>query len=113
MKDWAETVAFALSLPGTSLDSYYGHPCPKVNGKAILAPGHEPGSFCLMVNKPEKELLLETDPETFWQTDHYRNYPALLVRYAGTDDERVRTYIRRAWWDRATHAQKTEYGDRP
>lgn len=113
MKDWDAVVAQALALPETYLDPYYGVPCPKVNRKAIVAPGHEAGSFVLMVSKPEKELLLDTDPDTFWQTDHYRNYPAVLVRFGGGNDARLRTYIARAWWDRLSRAQQKAFGDRP
>jgi hypothetical protein len=113
MKDWEEALAFALALPGTAIGSYYGVPSPKVNGKAILAPGREAGSFCLMVTLAEKEMLLETDPDTFWQTDHYRGYPAVLVRFGTDADARIRTYITRAWWDRAPRALRTVYGERP
>lgn len=113
MRDWDEAVAYALTLPGTYIESYYGHPVPKVNKKAILAAGHEAGSFCLFVAKPEKEVLLETDPDTFWQTDHYRNYPAILVRFGGGARERIETYIQRAWWDRATREARKDFGDRP
>jgi len=30
----------------------------------------------------EREVLMELDPRAFFFTDHYRNYPAVLVRLA-------------------------------
>ncbi len=51
----------------------------------------------------EKELLMETDPDTFSETDHVRGWLAVLVRFGG-GDERAQTVIERAWWDRAGRA---------
>ena len=113
MKDWEEAVAFACALPGVEMAPWWGTPCPKVNGKGFMSPGREPGSFALMVTWPEKHMLLETEPETFWQTDHYRNYPMLLVRYGTPSRERIELYIRRAWWDRLKKAQRAAAGERP
>jgi hypothetical protein len=93
---WEEAVAFALSLPGTELSSSYGKPAVKVaaNGRAFLSVGHEPDtSFVLMIGEDEIEMLKATDPGTFWQTRHYEGWPAVLVRYEATDEERVRDVI--------------------
>lgn len=112
MDDWDDVVAFALSLPDVEMASFYGTPAPKVNGKAIVGPSREPGSFYLPSTHGEKAILLETDPETFWETDHYRGWPGLLVRY-GRERERVEMLIRRAWWDRAKKPQRAAFGERP
>lgn len=110
MRDWDEVVAFACALPDVAMESFYGTPCPKVNGKAFVSPGREPGSFCLFVPMGEKELLLETDPDTFWETPHYRNYPAVLARYGTLARERLELYLQRAWWDRAKKPQRAAAG---
>lgn len=113
MKDWKAVVAFALTLPDTYMDPFYGTPCPKVNKKAFVSPGREPGSFHVMCSHEEKAVLLETDPETFWQTPHYEGWPGLLVRYGSADPDRVKSVIRRAWWDRASKTQRKDFEDRP
>lgn len=113
MKDWEDVKAFALSLPDTTVESFYGTPCPKMNGKAFVSPGREPGSFHVMSSHDEKAVLLETDSATFWQAPHYEGWPGLLVRYASVDPERVRDVITRAWWDRAKPAQREAFGNRP
>lgn len=110
MDDWEDACAFALTLPEVEIGSWWNTPCPKINGKGLMSPGREPGSFALMVAEDEKPLLLETDPETFWQTDHYRNFPMLLVRYGTPARERIELYIQRAWWDRAKKAQRLAAG---
>ncbi len=113
LDSWEAVKSFALTLPDTSLESYYGTPCPKVNGKAFVSPGREPDSFHVMSPHDEKAVLLETDPAIFWQTPHYEGWPGLLVRYAGHDPDRVRLVVTRAWWDRANKAQRKAFGDRP
>jgi hypothetical protein len=113
MKDWDEVAAYALSLPGTEAGSSYGKPAMKVRGKLIASAGHTDGSFHVPASHEEKALLLETGPETFWQTPHYESWPGLLVRFGSADVERVRRVIARAWWDRATVAARRSFGDRP
>ncbi|MES2095368.1 MAG: hypothetical protein V4459_01275 [Pseudomonadota bacterium] len=111
---WEDVVAFALTLPDTVMESFYGTPCPKVNQKAFVSPSHEAEtSFHVPSPHAEKAVLLDTDPDTFWQTPHYASYPGLLVRYGADDPERIATVIRRAWWDRAKKPQREAFGDRP
>lgn len=110
MDSWEEACAFACTLPDVVMEKWWGTPCPKVNGKGFMSRGREAGSFGLMVTHPEKQMLFETDPETFWETDHYRNYPMLLVRLGTPTRERIELYIRRAWWDRAKKAQRVAAG---
>ena len=88
-----EAFAFALTLPGTEQASHYRAPAIKANGHAILAPGREEGSFCVMIDQDTKLMLLETDPATYWQTPHYDGWPAVLVRENSDDPERVRATI--------------------
>jgi hypothetical protein len=110
---WDSVMAFGLTLPGTEPSTSYGKPAVRLRGKAFLFPGRERGSFAVMAPVEEKELLMETDPETFWETDHYRGYPAVLVRFESTERERIENVIRRAWWDRLTKAQQKNFGPRP
>ena len=114
LDDWDHVVAFALTLPDTYMESFYGTPCPKVNKKAFVSPSHEAAtSFHVPSKHDEKAMLLDTDPGTFWQTPHYEGWPGVLVRYGSDDPERIRLVISRAWWDRASKTQRTAFGDRP
>ncbi len=112
--DWEQVRDFALALPDTELSTSYGRPAVKLRGKAFLYPGREPGSFAVATPLGEKEILMETDPDTFWETTHYRGWPAVLVRFGSPDHERIERVIERAWWDRASKAQRTARGgERP
>ncbi len=110
---WDDIAAFALTLPGTEASTSWGQPAIKVRGKLICSTGHQPGSFHVSASHDEKAVLLESDPDTFWQTAHYANWPGLLVHYGSRDPERVRAVIARAWWDHATRTAQQAYGTRP
>jgi hypothetical protein len=112
-RTWDEVVAFALALPETELSTSYGKPAVKVRGRAFVFPGREAGSFAAASPLAEKELLIETDPEAFWETDHYRGWPAVLVRFGAADRERIEAVIARAWWDRASKPLRMVFGERP
>jgi hypothetical protein len=111
MDNWDAVVAFACTLPDVRMEPWYGKPCPKLNGKALVSPGHELGSFALFLHDmAEKPMLMETDPKTFWQTAHYSDYPMVLARYGTGARDRVELYIRRRWWDLAKKAQRAGAG---
>jgi hypothetical protein len=98
MTDWDALETFALSLAGTVAGLYYGVPAIKIaaNDRAFVSSGSEAGSFVLMIDRDTKDMLLATDPDTFWQTPHYEGWPALLVRYDGADPARVQAMVARA-----------------
>lgn len=98
MNDWETVAAFALSLPDTVAEPHYGGPAVKVasNRRAFVSAGREADSFVLAIDQATKDMLLETDPATFWQTPHYEGWAGLLVRYGSADPERVCAMIERA-----------------
>lgn len=111
---WDQVVAFARSLPGVTMERFYGRPCPKVNRKAVASPSHETEtSFHVPCPHDEKTVPLETGLDTFWRTPQYKGWPGVLVRYGSGDPERIRSVIRRAWRDRAKKVQREVFGDRP
>lgn len=94
-----EAVAFALTLPDTERGTSYGKPAVKVasNGRAFLYPSHEPDtSFGVAMDLDSIEILKETDPDTFWQTQHYVGWEGVLIRYESPDADRVLEVISRS-----------------
>ena len=109
---WEEVVAIALALPGAELSRSYGRPALKVRGKAFAATGKADDHFVLMAELDEVDILMETEPQAFFQTDHYKGWPAVLVRYATADPERIAALLERAWERRASKAQREEHAKR-
>ncbi|MFD0632902.1 MmcQ/YjbR family DNA-binding protein [Catenulispora yoronensis] len=59
----------------------------------------------------EKEALISARPDAFFTTEHYRGYPAVLVRLAEIDDDELRTLLVAAWRMRATKTMARQYAD--
>ncbi len=59
----------------------YRMPALKVKGKSFVHFRDELDSIVLkMPSLEQRDELLATEPQTYYITDHYRDYPALLVR---------------------------------
>ena len=110
---WDSVMAFAMALPGAEESTSYGRPTVRIRSKPIVYPTREPESFAIAASLDEKQMLIETDPDTFWDSAHFSGWPAVLVRYGSAERERIETVIRRAWWDRLSKAQQREFGERP
>jgi hypothetical protein len=92
-----DAMAYALGLPDVERSTSYRQPCAKANGNGFLFVGHAPKeAFALRMDMDTKQIMLETHAETFFETAHYSDYPAILVRYDGPDDDLVREMIGRA-----------------
>ena len=44
-----------------------------------------------------KEMLIEAAPERFFDDDHYRGYPAVLIRLPEIDEDELAGLFREAW----------------
>lgn len=64
-------------------------PHPPASGEGL--DGAEGGSI------DERDMLLEADPKVFHITEHYRNYPSLLVRIAAVEPDVLRAMFERNW----------------
>lgn len=72
----------ALALPGVVESKSYGTPSLKV-GKNMIARLKEDGETLVMrMDIISRDLLLRAKPQVFYITDHYRDYPYILVRLA-------------------------------
>jgi hypothetical protein len=88
----------ALELPSVTESTSYGTPALKV-GKTLIARLKEDGeTLVLKVDLMERDSLLESAPDIFFLTDHYRGYPLVLVRLARADIRQMEMLLRRAWF---------------
>jgi hypothetical protein len=87
----------AKALPGVVVSTSYGTPALKVRGK-LLARLHQDGEcFVLRADLLDREILIQSDPAVFFITDHYRDYPWILVRLLTVDPEALPDLMKRAW----------------
>ena len=88
----------ALSFPGAREEAHYGQPSFKIEKKFFTRLRGEDASVVWMVDSiDERDSLIEMDPKTYFITDHYRNYPSVLVRIARLNETMLRKMLERRW----------------
>lgn len=97
-----ETVReLALALPDVEAGTAYGSPAVKVGGKmfACMAVHRsaEPNTLAVRVDFPDRDELIESDPSVFYLTDHYVNYPCVLVRLGRIETDALRDLLAMGW----------------
>ena len=107
-----ETVRqLALALPGVDEGKSWGTPAFRV-GKKFLARLREDGDLVVRVEFAAREVLMGAAPGTFYITDHYRDYPAMLVRLSKVDPDDLRELLEEAWRRNASKKLLAEFEER-
>lgn len=98
----------ALALPEVEESSSGSPPTFSVRGKGLAWPylaratpkGRRevvPGVLAVRCAIEVKAMLLEAAPSIFFDDDHYRGYPAVLVRLAVIEEGELADLLRDAW----------------
>jgi hypothetical protein len=100
--DWHELRTLALSLPDVEETTSWGKPSFKVRGKwfAGLSPHTKeaPGALVIRCDPDERPLMLAAQPELFYVTPHYVNYPrVVLVRLEAATAGDLSDRLEDAW----------------
>jgi hypothetical protein len=92
----------ALAWPEVEDGTSYGTPALKVrkNGDSLVMPG---------VPQDEREILVESRPKLFYFTDHYRDYPIVLIRLSKANRSIIEPLLRRHWRTLASKAAVKTY----
>jgi hypothetical protein len=108
MISYGDVRRIALSLPGTIDESspdrlvfsvagrgyawtYFGRLAPKKPRVAF------PDVLAVHCGLDRKEMLIEAAPDIYFDDDHYRGYPAVLVRLAPVDPAEFAALLDGAW----------------
>jgi hypothetical protein len=89
----------ALALPAAYEKLSYGTPGFFVE-KKLFARIKEDGATLVVYNNERDELIAE-DPYAFFITDHYRNYPMLLINLVKIKQARLQELLKISWQIRA------------
>ncbi|MEO7039403.1 MAG: MmcQ/YjbR family DNA-binding protein [Gemmatimonadaceae bacterium] len=106
---FAEVIRLALQLPGVVESTSYGTAALKVRDKLLARLKEDNATIVLRVEHFEREHLLRCDPATFHITDHYRNYPYVLVNLTSADATLLAQLLEDAWRKAVTTAVRNEY----
>src|SRR5688572_13028375 len=91
----------ASALPGVEESTTYGVTSLKLGGKLLTFPAMnksaEPNSLAVRIDFDQREALIAEAPDTYYVTDHYVNYPVVLVRLSHVNPEALRDLLHAAW----------------
>jgi hypothetical protein len=86
----------ALALPGVEDGTSYGTPALKASGKLLARLKEDGETLVVRVDLDARDLLLRSDPEAFFLTDHYVAHPWILVRLPAVQRAALATLLEEA-----------------
>ena len=102
MPCWDEVVSLCeAELPEVERSTSYGTPALKVKGKLFARLKENGEQLVVFVDFMEREALTQENPDVYLVTDHYRDYPMMLVNLAAVPDDELREVLIESWRRRA------------
>ena len=87
----------ALTFPEVVESTSYGTPALKVRGKLMLRLKEDHETLICRTTWEERERRLALEPDIFFLTDHYREYPWVLLRLPIATQTVLNSAIEHAW----------------
>ncbi len=87
----------AHTLPEVEDSTSYGTPALKVRGKLFARLHQDRDCFVLRAGVLDRHILIQAQPNVFFITEHYRNYPWILVRLSSVPRSALPELLERAW----------------
>ena len=95
---YGRVVELAKRLPGVVESRSYGTPSIKVKRRLLARLRSEAeGGLAIQCDFMEREMLLQAAPETFYVTDHYADYPMVLVNLETVRWEAMPGILEHGW----------------
>ena len=86
----------ALSLPKVVESTSYGTAAFKAGGKLLARLREDGETLVVGTTFEERAEMLAADPDTYYLTDHYVNYPWVLVRLSRVHPDGLQDLLARA-----------------
>jgi hypothetical protein len=90
-----------LALPEVAESKVYGSPALKVRGRMFaciaIHRSAEPDTLAVRIEFDERDELIRTEPDIYYLTDHYVNYPCVLVRLRQIHPDALRDLLLMGW----------------
>ena len=98
MADWDTVSELARTFPEVD-PATSGRVAFSVRGKGFAweARERDGGGLAVRVDRDEKELILESNPDVYFTSPHYNGYPGVQIRLEAIDREELFERIEEAW----------------
>lgn len=94
----ADARRLLLGLPHIVAGRSYGMPSFLLDGRFFARFRDDDSVLVLQLGTmAERDVLMQLDPRAFFFTEHYRNYPAVLIRLAEVPPTLFADVVREAW----------------
>jgi hypothetical protein len=94
---WNDVRRIALAFPGVEEGTSYGTPAFRASKKFFTRLKEDGQSIVVRIDMEEREILMAADPKTYFITDHYRPWPAMLVNLASAHESQVYRLLEQSW----------------
>jgi hypothetical protein len=96
--DWNTVRELAVSFPEVESSSS-GRVAFSVRGKGFgwEARERDRGGLAVRVDRDEKQLFLDANPDVYFTGPHYSGFPAVQIRVEAIDPEELRERLEDAW----------------
>jgi hypothetical protein len=100
----------ALSLPATTEKPSYGTPGFRVKDRLFARVHQLPDTLVVWVaDMAEKEAMLASSPDRFFETPHYDGYPMILIHLDAIELDELTEVITDSWRARAPRRLLAEF----
>ena len=96
MATWATVKKLGRKLPEVEESTWWNTPSLRIRKKSFVRL-REPDVIVVLVDLEEKEVLLQAEPDVFFQTPHYEGYPAILVRLSAIEADELAEVLTESW----------------
>jgi hypothetical protein len=91
----------ARALPEVEQSTAWGAASLKAGGKLLacqaIHKSAEPDSIVVKIPMDQRDELIAAEPDVYYITDHYVNYPSVLVRLPRIGQDALRDLLGMAW----------------
>jgi hypothetical protein len=94
---WQTVLELARRLPEVEEGTSYATPALRVRGRFFARLREDGETLVVKMNLFERQYLVDADPEVFFITDHYRDYPSVLVRLPAVQPAQLAERLEDAW----------------
>ena len=94
---FAAVAAIGRALPDVEETTSWGKPALTVRGTMFVCmPSHksaEPDSLVVRMAIPDRDALVDEEPDTYYLKEHYVGYPCVLVRLSRVHPDALRGLV--------------------
>jgi len=94
---WTGVLEAARKLPEFEESTSYGTPAIKVRGRLVARLWEDGETLVVKVDFYERQMYLDANPDVYYITDHYRDYPAMLIHLSKIQADELAERLEDAW----------------